>query len=192
MNYADVMARNGLYRDAPPMPCVIGYEVVGEVVEAGIELSRSIIGKEFLPFVDSVDTDSMLLPKAIRPLKSMIFLVKRYWLFAQAVTAYYMTDMLSPIRKGDSVLIHAAAGGVGTILIQLAKKRGAKVIAKVGSNEKIPLVKNLGADFVINYKEKNYYRELKSYLDKSSLNVSYNPVGGSTFKKRLEASWSRG
>ena len=94
-----------------------------------------------------------------------------------------MTDMLSPIRKGDSVLIHAAAGGVGTILIQLAKKRGAKVIAKVGSNEKIPLVKNLGADFVINYKEKNYYRELKSYLDKSSLNVSYNPVGGSTFKK---------
>ena len=50
LNYADVMARNGLYRDAPPMPCVIGYEVVGEVVEAGNELSRSIIGKRVLAF----------------------------------------------------------------------------------------------------------------------------------------------
>ena len=184
LNYADVMARNGLYRDAPPMPCVIGYEVVGEVVEVGNELSRTLIGKRVLAFCRFGGYGQHVITKGnsaieIDDLPSEEVLA----LCTQAVTAYYMTDMLSPIRKGDSVLIHAAAGGVGTILIQLAKKRGANVIAKVGSNEKIPLVKNLGADFTINYKEKDYYEEVKSYLGASSLDVSYNPVGGSTFKK---------
>ena len=124
MNYADVMARNGLYRDAPPMPCVIGYEVVGEVVEVGIELSRSIIGKRVLAFCRFGGYGQHVITKGnsaieIDDLPSEEVLA----LCTQAVTAYYMTDMLSPIRKGDSVLIHAAAGGVGTILIQLAKKR---------------------------------------------------------------------
>ncbi|MGB1507614.1 MAG: quinone oxidoreductase family protein, partial [Crocinitomicaceae bacterium] len=162
LNYADVMARNGLYRDAPPMPCVIGYEVVGEVVEVGNELSRSLIGKRVLAFCRFGGYGQHVITKGnsaieIDDLPSEEVLA----LCTQAVTAYYMTDMLSPIRKGDSVLIHAAAGGVGTILIQLAKKRGANVIAKVGSNEKMSLVKNLGADFTINYKEKDYYEEVK-------------------------------
>ena len=184
LNYADIMARNGLYRDAPPMPCVIGYEVVGEVVEVGNKLSRSLIGKRVLAFCRFGGYGQHVITKGnsaieIDDLPSEEVLA----LCTQAVTAYYITDMLSPIRKGDSVLIHAAAGGVGTILIQLAKKRGANVIAKVGSNEKIPLVKNLGADFTVNYREKDYYEEVKSYLGASPLDVSCNPVGGSTFKK---------
>ena len=77
-------------------------------------------------------------------------------------------------------MIHAASGGVGTLLVQLAKRRGAEVIAKVGSTEKEVIVKNLGADQVINYKTKDYVEEINST---TKLDVSFNPVGGSTFKK---------
>jgi len=184
LNYADVMARNGLYRDAPPMPCVIGYEAVGIVKEIGNEVNQSLLGKRVLAFCRFGGYGKHVITKSnaafeIGDLPSEEVLA----LCTQAVTAYYMTDMLAPIREGDIVLVHAAAGGVGSILIQLAKNRGAKVIAKVGTTEKMTLVKELGADHVINYREKDYYNEIKSYLEGKSLDISYNPVGGATFKK---------
>jgi NADPH2:quinone reductase len=94
-----------------------------------------------------------------------------------------MTDYLAPIHKGDHVLIHAAAGGVGSFLIQLAKLKGAIVYAKIGDDSKIELVKSLGADFVINYKKTAYEETLKSLLKTDRLSASYNAVAGSTFKK---------
>ena len=184
LNYADVMARNGLYRDAPPMPCVIGYEAVGIVKEIGGEVNQSLLGKRVLAFCRFGGYGKHVITKSnaafeIGDLPSEEVLA----LCTQAVTAYYMTDILAPIREGDIVLVHAAAGGVGSILIQLAKNRGAKVIAKVGTSEKMSLVKELGADHVINYREKEYYKEIKFYLEGKSLDISYNPVGGATFKK---------
>jgi NADPH2:quinone reductase len=104
-------------------------------------------------------------------------------LSTQAVTAFYMTDVLSPVLEKDKVLIHAAAGGVGSMLIQLAKRKGAQVIAKVGTHEKVKVAKELGADFVINYNEKEYSKEVRNVLNGAALDVVYNPVGGSTFKK---------
>ncbi len=181
LNYADVMARNGLYREAPPMPCVIGYEVVGEVLSIGPEGNADLIGKRVLAFCrfggygrHVITTELALV--LIDDLPSSEVLA----LSTQGVTAYYMTDYLAPIQPGERVLIHAAAGGVGTLLVQLAKRRGAEVIAKVGSTEKEVIVKNLGADQVINYKTKDYVEEINST---TKLDVSFNPVGGSTFKK---------
>lgn len=181
LNYADVMARNGLYREAPPMPCVIGYEVVGEVLSVGPDGNHDLIGKRVLAFCrfggygrHVITTELALVLISDLPSSEVLALS------TQGVTAYYMTDYLAPIRPGERVLIHAAAGGVGTLLIQLAKQRGAEVIAKVGSTEKEVIVKNLGADHIINYKTKDYVEEING---KKKLDVSFNPVGGSTFKK---------
>jgi NADPH2:quinone reductase len=89
-------------------------------------------------------------------------------------------------------LIHAAAGGVGTILIQLAKRRGAYVIAKIGNASKTQLVKDLGADFVVNYNETDYQKAIFTHLKGDRLDASYNPVAGSTFKKDLALIGSSG
>ena len=184
LNYADVMARNGLYKDAPPMPCVIGYESVGTVEKIGDDVDESILGKRVLAFCRFGAYGRHVITKSnaafeIGALPSQEVLA----LCTQAVTAYYMTDILSPIRKGDKVLVHAAAGGVGTILIQLAKRKGAIVIAKVGNAKKVDLVKKLGADHVINYRASDYSTELSNILKGDTIDISYNAVGGATFKK---------
>ena len=181
LNYADVMARNGLYREAPPMPCVIGYEVVGEVVSVGLGGNADLIGKRVLAFCRFGGYSRHVITKeiALVPIDDLPS-SEGLALSTQGVTAYYMTDYLAPIQRGERVLIHAAAGGVGTLLIQLAKRRGAKVIAKVGSTEKETIVRNLGADQVINYKTQDY---IEGINDSKKLDASFNPVGGSTFKK---------
>ena len=97
-----------------------------------------------------------------------------------------MAHVLSTINEGDRVLVHAAAGGVGSILIQLAKQRGACVIAKVGTREKEDLVRKLGADHVINYRDKDYEHEVRVFLNGGSIDISFNAVGGVTFKKDMK------
>lgn len=193
LNYADVMARNGLYREAPPMPCVIGYEVVGRITKVGEKSSSDWIGKRVVAFCrfggyskHVITNDTAIVE--IEDINAGDALA----LCTQSVTAYYMVEYLSPIREGDHVLIHAAAGGVGTILIQLAKKRGAIVYAKIGTESKRDLVKSLGADFVINYNESNYEVQIEKLLNGERLDISYNPVAGSTFKKDFKLLGSGG
>jgi NADPH2:quinone reductase len=113
-------------------------------------------------------------------------------LCTQAVTAYYMAAYLTPVQAGEKVLIHAAAGGVGTLLVQLAKLRGAEVFAKIGDDSKADVVRSLGADHVINYKKGDYAEEIKRLLNGDRLDASFNPAAGSTFKKDFELIGSGG
>ncbi len=186
LNYADVMARRGLYREAPPFPCVVGYELVGTVVEAGPNADRSLIGKRVVAFCrfggygrHVVTNDYAVVPVGDEDAAELLALC------TQAVTAYYMAEYLTPVHDIDTVLIHAAAGGVGSILIQLAKQKGATVIAKVGRKEKESVVKALGADHVVNYRSGDYVEQIKSYLNGGRLDISFNPVAGSTYKKDM-------
>jgi NADPH:quinone reductase-like Zn-dependent oxidoreductase len=186
LNYADVMARRGLYREAPPFPCVVGYEVVGKVIACGPNASTDNLNKRVVAFcrfggyAKHVLTDDYA-TVAVEDQDPIELLA----LCTQAVTAYYMSEYLAPIHSIDRVLIHAAAGGVGTLLIQLAKLKGAEVIAKVGSKEKEQLVRDLGADHVVNYRDSDYADQVKTYLKGARIDVSYNPVAGSTFKKDM-------
>ena len=186
LNYADVMARRGLYREAPPFPCVVGYEVVGKVIACGPDASKENLNKRVVAFcrfggyAQHVITDDYA-TVAVGDQDSIELLA----LCTQAVTAYYMAEYLTPIHSIDRVLVHAAAGGVGTILIQLAKLKGAEVIAKVGQKDKEQYVKDLGADHVINYRDSDYSEQLKTYLKGARIDISYNPVAGSTFKKDM-------
>lgn len=183
LNYADVMARRGLYREAPPMPCVIGYEVVGKIAAVGSKLDQSLLGKRVVAFcrfggyAKHVITESYAFVE-IDDMAAGTALA----LATQFVTAYYMVERSANVQAGEIVLIHAAAGGVGTALIQLCKAKGARVIAKVSSESKSALVKQLGADDVINYKKTPYPNALDQLLQNERLDVSFNPVAGSTFK----------
>lgn len=193
LNYADVMARKGLYREAPPLPCIVGYEAVGKVVEVGPNVDKSLVGKRVLAFCRFGGYAKHLITNdyAVVPVEDQDAL-ELLALCTQGVTAYYMAEYLTPVHKRDTVLIHAAAGGVGTILIQLAKQKGATVIAKVGRTEKEALVKELGADFVVNYRTGDYVEQTQKVLNGARLDVSYNPVAGSTYKKDMSLLGSGG
>lgn len=184
LNYADVMARRGQYREAPPMPCVVGYEVVGTISQVGSAVDASLIGKRIVAFCRF----GGYAKKAVTQLGAFqeintIDAGSALALATQFVTAYYMVYRSANIQAGETVLIHAAAGGVGTALIQLCKLKGATVIAKVGSDQKKILAAQLGADHSINYKSVDYATDLTQFLGDLRLDVSFNPVAGSTFKK---------
>ena len=187
LNYADVMARHGLYKEAPPLPCVLGYELVGIVKQVGSNCPSEWIGKRVLAFSRFGGYAKLVQTKvnaivAIDDLPAEMAMS----LSTQGVTAYYMSEVVSPIRKNEQVLIHAAAGGVGSLLIQLAKRKGATVYAKIGSEDKRELAKKSGADFVINYKTTQYEVELKKLLGNQQLSASFNPVAGDTIKKDMK------
>ncbi len=186
LNYADVMARRGLYREAPPFPCVVGYEVVGKVIACGPDANTDNLNKRVVAFCRFGGYAKHVLTQdhatvAVGDQNAIELLA----LCTQAVTAYYMAEYLTPIHSIDRVLVHAAAGGVGTILIQLAKLKGAEVIAKVGQKDKEEYVKKLGADHVVNYRDSDYADQLKTYLKGARIDISYNPVAGSTYKKDM-------
>lgn len=187
LNYADVMARIGKYRETPPLPTTIGYEVVGKIKEVGAEISKELIGKRVLAFSQfggyaqhaAIEKDAfVLIPETLSD-KDALALCTQY------VTAYYMSNYQSTIRENDTVLIHAAAGGVGLGLIQMCKAAGAKVVAKIGDDRKIDQVKALGADVVVNYNSEDYEQAIRNVLGEKPLTYSFNPVGGTTFKKDM-------
>ena len=193
LNYADVMARRGLYREAPPMPCVIGYEVVGKIIECGPDAKKDLLNKRVVAFSRFGGYAKHVLTNdyacVVVENESPAELLA---LSTQAVTAFYMSRYLCPIHEGETVLIHAAAGGVGTMLIQLAKLSGATVIAKIGRDEKAELVKSLGADFVVNYNQSDYIEQINGFLKGKRIDISYNPVGGATYKKDMSILGSGG
>lgn len=184
LNYADVMARNNLYKEAPPLPCVLGYEVVGKVIQVGKDVNPNWINQRVVAFTrfGGYAKHACTFEDALCGIGEMDA-AAALSLSTQFVTAYYMANYLTPIHAHETVLIHAAAGGVGTALIQLAKAKNAKVIAKIGDESKREKVMELGADVVVNYNARDYAIEIESLLGKKCIDVSFNPVGGSTFKR---------
>jgi len=186
LNFADVMARKGLYREAPPLPCILGYELVGVIQEIGSDVPQSFIGKRVLAFsrfggyarhvITSFNAVAIIGDAPFHEIMA---------LGTQGATAYYMAQHMINLHQGERVLIHAAAGGVGSLLIQLAKRNGAIVYAKIGNEEKQEVVKSLGADFVIVNKSNNYDDQLRQLLKNEKLDVIFNPSSGSTYKKDL-------
>ena len=184
LNFADVVMRHGMYRGAPPKPFIPGYEVVGRVIKLGPNADPTLLDKRVIAFCrfggyakHIVTQDYATVPIENQPAGELLALC------TQAATAYYMAAYLTNIHEGDRVLVHAAAGGVGSILIQLAKLKGAVVFAKVGSEEKEELVKSLGADHVINYRKDDYYKKMKELLEGSILDISFNPAAGKSYKQ---------
>jgi NADPH:quinone reductase-like Zn-dependent oxidoreductase len=183
LNFADVVARLGMYRECPPLPTVVGYEVVGRVIKIteGVdhvkEGDRVVAFTIFGGYATHVNTDA----RAVVKISEDYDTGKALALAVQYCTAYYASHVATNIFEGDKVLVQAAAGGVGTALVQLCKLKGCKVYGTAGSAEKIEYLKNLGVDHPIKYREKEFDAEIKEKLD-----VVFDSIGGKTFKKGLK------
>ncbi|MGB1041467.1 MAG: alcohol dehydrogenase catalytic domain-containing protein, partial [Flavobacteriales bacterium] len=118
LNYADVMARQGLYKGAPPTPCVLGYDVVGKVVEVKDESYSHLLGKRVVGLTKFGGYAEFAKTKltAVTEIPNSLSVAEGTAIATQYCTAYYASSFITNLHKGDKVLIHAAAGGVGTAL----------------------------------------------------------------------------
>lgn len=187
LNYADVMARKGLYREAPPPPCVIGYETVGRIERCGDGVPAHLLGQRvaaitrFGGYAELAITDH----RAVVPIPENVALATACALTTQGVTAWYMATIARPLRAGERVLVHSAAGGVGHLLVQIAAHRGCEVIAIASGAEKARFLRGLGARHVIDRAQGDYAQQVHALLQDARPQVSFNAVGGSTFRKDL-------
>lgn len=185
LNFADVMARNGLYQDAPPLPSILGYDVVGEVIEVAADEANYLLEKRvvamtrFGGYAEFAKTDY----RACAIISDQLSVTRAAALATQYCTAYYAAYECTNVYEGDFVLIHAAAGGVGTALTQLCKHKGCIVFGTTGSDSKFDYLIENGVDFPINYQKNDYEQEVKKLGGGRLLDVAFNSVGGTTFKK---------
>ncbi len=188
LNYADVMAVKGLYRDAPPPPSVIGYETVGRVEQCGDGVPPEWMGKRVLAmtrfggYAELACTDH----RAIAEIPDHMGLGEALAMATQGATAWYMAMVASPVQKGQHILVHSAAGGVGQLLTQMAVHQGCEVFAVAHGEEKMTYLKQLGAQHIIDRKASDYAAQVGNMLGKERLDASFNAVGGTTFKKDLK------
>lgn len=184
INFADIVAGCGLYKPAPPLPSVLGYECTGVISETGKNVPENLKGKRVLAFtrfgsyaeyVKAPVLAIALLPDSISNKDALP-------LGTQYCTAWFAAMESVVLHSGDVVLIHAAAGGVGTALTQICKWKGCTVIGLAGSDEKKEYILKNGADYFINYKKQNYAEEIKKHFA-AGIDVSFNAVAGSTLKK---------
>jgi NADPH:quinone reductase-like Zn-dependent oxidoreductase len=187
LNYADVSARQGTYLDAPPIPCVIGYEVVGRIDAIGDGVSGLATGQRvvaltrFGGYATSAVTDA----RAVVPIPDDLDAGVAVALPTQGGTAYYCAEEMVRLHPGDHVLVQAAAGGVGTLLVQLAKRRGCVVYGTAGSDEKLDYLRRLGVDHPINYRREDFAVAVRRVRGDAGLDVAFDSLGGSAVRKGL-------
>lgn len=187
LNFADVMARRGLYREAPPLPFVMGYDVCGIVEAVGSKEDEGLIGKRvagmsrFGSYAEYCNTRR----SGIIPIPDKMTSSEACALGTQYCTAWYAAFQTINMHEGERVLIHAGAGGVGTALIQLAKWRNCEIFSTAGSDEKIKTLKEAGVHHAINYRTEDYEQKIKEILKEDRLDISFNAIAGSTFKKDM-------
>ena len=188
LNYADVSARQGTYNDAPPIPCVIGYEVVGRIdaVAAGVtDLSagqRVAALTRFGGYATSAVTDA----RAVVPIAEDMDAGIAAALPTQGSTAYYCAEEMVRLHERDHVLVQAAAGGVGTLLVQLCKRRGCVVYGTAGSDDKLDYLRSLGVDHPINYRREDFADAVRRIRGTDGLDVIFDSLGGSAVRKGLQ------
>lgn len=188
INFADVMARKGLYKAAPPNPAVLGYEVVGKIAAKGSDSGELAIGTKVLAFTrfGGYATHTLTDHRVVVPVPEGMDNGTAAALGTQYVTAIHAAYDMANMQAGEHVLIHAAAGGVGTALVQLAKHRGCIVYGTSSSAEKIAFMKANGVDHGINYIESDFSEEIRKIRNGKGLDVVIDPIGGSNFKKSLK------
>lgn len=193
VNYIDTYQREGIY--PIPTPFTLGQEGAGEVVAVGEGVDEVSVG-DFVAYASilgsyaeyaAVPAES-LVPVNVTLVEARVAAA----IMLQGMTAHYLTHSTFPLGKGHTALVHAAAGGVGLLMCQMAKMRGARVIGTAGTEEKAKLAKEAGADEVILYTEQNFAEETRNLTDGEGVDVVYDGVGKDTFEGGLDSLKRRG
>jgi NADPH:quinone reductase len=193
VNFIDVYQRTGLYKK--DLPFTLGQEGAGEVDEVGEGVEDLSVGD----YVAFASVPGAYAEYVVAPVDKLVpfnvTLVEARLAAAamlQGMTAHYLTHSTFPLEEGQTALVHAAAGGVGLLLCQMAKLQGATVIGTAGSEEKARLAKGAGADEVIVYTEQDFVEETRRLTGGEGVHVVYDSVGKSTFDSSLDCLRPRG
>ena len=193
LNYIDVYHRTGLY-PSTNIPFTPGMEGAGVVEAVGSGVTEVNVGDRVAYAMHQGSyTEVAIVPSGLLvPLPDSINTQSAAAAMLQGMTAHYLTRSTYPLSTGDTALIHAAAGGVGLLLIQMAKTLGARVLGTVSTPEKAQLAKNAGADEVILYTQTDFEAEVKRLTDGGGVDVVYDSVAKTTFDKSLNCLRPRG
>lgn len=192
VNFIELYQRRGLYQVA--LPATPGSEAAGVVaaVGAGVTVvapgdrvaSTSVLGA-YAELALAPAERLVKLPAAVTTRQAAAVML-------QGMTAHYLATATYPLKPGDTCLVHAAAGGVGLLLTQIAKRRGARVIGTTSTREKAALAREAGADHVVPYGEQDFEAEVKRLTNGRGVQVVYDSVGKTTFEKSLRSLAPRG
>lgn len=192
LNFVDVYQRTGLYKTQ--LPFVAGNEGAGEVVAIGPDVTGFALGDR-VAYQGPVGAyaEERLLPaeKAVHLPAGVSYEVAAAALLKGA-TAFYLLHWTYALKAGETILVHAAAGGTGQILTQWAKAIGARVIGTAGSDEKCEIVRRNGADLVVNYKTDDFVARAMEFTGGKGVDVVYDGVGAATFEPSLDCLKVRG
>jgi NADPH:quinone reductase len=192
VNFIDVYKRSGVYK--VPTPFTLGEEGAGAVESVGPGVTEVKPGDRvaWAGSMGSYAEYAVVKAAKLVPVPPEVESKIAAAVMLQGMTAHYLATSLWPLKPGDRCLVHAAAGGVGLLLVQIAKSRGAFVIGTAGSAEKAELARGAGADEVIIYTEKDFVGEVRRITAGRGVNVIYDSVGKTTFLAGLDALAPRG
>jgi NADPH2:quinone reductase len=192
LNYIDIYQRAGLYPLQTPV--TLGMEGAGIVDAVGEGVTEVKKGDRvaYAMILGSYAEYAIVPAVKLAPVPDDIPATAAAALMLQGMTAHYLTLSTYPLKSGDTALVHAAAGGVGLLLVQIAKQRGATVIGTVSTETKARLAKEAGADETILYTQTDFLAEVKKLTDGRGVHVVYDSVGQSTFDRGLDCLRPRG
>jgi NADPH:quinone reductase len=192
VNFIDIYFREGLYK-APEAPVKLGNEGAGTVAAAGKGATLRVGQRVAYAMSRGSYAEYAAVPERVLvELPEAVSFKDGAAVMLQGMTAHYLTHSTFVLKRGQTCLVHAAAGGAGLLIIQLAKNVGATVIGTCSTEEKAALVEEHGADHVIRYDQQDFLSEVKRITQNAGVDVVYDSVGKSTFTKSLDCLKPRG
>lgn len=183
VNFADLMARMGIYPDAPPLPTVVGYEVSGHIDAVGANVTDWAVGDRVVAMTrfGGYSSSVVVHPSQLALVPPQLNLIDAASIPVTGLTSWMMLEVMGRVREGDRVLVHSAGGGVGLMALDLLKWRGAHAVGTASAGKHAFLLER-GYDQVVDYRTQDFYDVLK---DDVGFDLVLDPVGGASWAKGL-------
>jgi NADPH2:quinone reductase len=192
VNFTDIYQRLGLYPGQ--LPATLGQEAAGMVDAVGPGVTEVQVGQRvaYISQPGAYAEFAIVPASVLVPIPDGVETRTAAAVMLQGMTAHYLAKSTYPLKKGETALVHAAAGGVGQLLVQIAKRQGARVIGTVSTQEKARLAQEAGADEIIFYTQTDFAQETRRLTDGVGAHVVYDSVGKTTFEGSLDSLRPRG